>query len=93
MSATWIAGAPEEWIEYDTGHGTLLFDRRSRLTHLLSDDALATLSLLRQRAHTMEELAEHFDAEPSSVGQSGVVERMREIVSGLDAVGLAEPGP
>lgn len=91
MSVVWTAAAPAECIEYRSEGETLLFDRRSRQTHLLTESAHTVLVALRSKPMSAQELA--LSLEPGETANScGAVQQIVERILGdLDAVGLVEP--
>lgn len=93
MDTVWEVPSPNSLLLYDTEGGRLVFDLRSRQTHLLSDNAAEILTLLRQAPGTLDSLAASFELDPQDHDKTPLIDRLDEILRELDTAGLVEPQP
>lgn len=93
-SVRWAAPAPGDLLWMEDGACAVLFDRRSRQTHVLSPAARRALTLLMGGPLSADELCRRMAEPATDDGGEGAAPEpalVAELLGTFDSLGLVEP--
>jgi PqqD family protein of HPr-rel-A system len=91
VSAYYAAPNESEFLWEHGNEESLLFDRRSGQTHLLTATAVEALLYLQKKPHTLPQLADHIADVFEFSRNNDLIEHLEELLKHFVDIGLADP--